>query len=928
MSTIRPWRMVVTPHEDIRQGRFDASVFAANLGHVVAGQGAVDYRDPATFFKKTYMTQGLSRLLREMMGRLSGRLKSEPVIQLQTPFGGGKTHTLLAMYHLLKSPRDVSRLDSVKKLLDAANLKEVPPAAVAAIVGMAMNVNRDRTPWGEMAHQLGGDRLYQMMAADDRAKTAPGTKLLGEMLEAAGPCVILVDEILSYLINASAVKVGEGTLRGTTLTFLQQLTEAVSNCPHALLVVTLTSQLAEYLDENAERAYQSIEKVMGRVETVKTPVEGQEIYEVIRRRLFEDLGDEEHRRATIEAYWAMYKRLGDGVPAACREPAYRDRMLIAYPFHPELISVLYERWGSIPEFERTRGVLRLLAFVISQLYQAKDNDPLIQSCNVELGSVEVRPELVKFIGNQFHGVIDTDIAGKDAKAPEIDRQLGSEYAKESVSEKLAKAIFMYSFGGGQQRGATLPQLRVAVLNPELPPPFISDAADRLTKRLWHLYQDSGLYYFDAQANLNRILVEREEMVRSEPDKVKDFARAQLNNMIGEQVFRVFRYPQEDRDVADQPRLGLVVLDLHQVVAEDNIPDDTAAFIGRIIKQHGQGFRKHANALVFLAPDYQRASEVLDTARRLLALRNIDEDQTTKKKLTEEQKKDLAGRLKEAEARLPAALAAAYRHIVVPAENKTLRAFDMGIATLGGKELLSEKVAETLKASDQLLDRLDPALLIGPRWKLWPDDLEMVQVSVLAGYFTTLTHLPALTAPEVLQGTIAKGVERGLFGYALGDGPAKKFDTIRFKELATADQCEITDSAWLLRPELAKALLPEKEKVPIGGGDGAGAEGTGETGRTGGEGTGEGDGAAVGGGVKIVDGERRLSRVRIQMRVPWENWQDIYNEVIDPLAKEGADILCDVTIVAQGEASIRENTVELGIKESLSQRGLDAKIDAS
>jgi len=129
-------------------------------------------------------------------------------------------------------------------------------------------------------------------------------------------------------------------------------------------------------------------------------------------------------------------------------------------------------------------VLRLLAFVISQLYRAKDNDYLIQSSNVDLGSVEVRPELVKFIGNQFYGVIDTDIAGKEAKA---DHQLGSEYAKESVSEKLAKAIFMYSFGGGTQRGATLPQLRVAVLNPDMPPPFLTDAADRLTKRLYHLY---------------------------------------------------------------------------------------------------------------------------------------------------------------------------------------------------------------------------------------------------------------------------------------------------------------------------------------------------------------------------------------------------------------------------------------------------------
>jgi len=925
MSTIRPWRTVVTPHEDIRLGRFDASVFAANLGHVLAGQGAIDYRDPATFFSKTYMTRGLSRLLREMMGRLSGKAKSEAVIQLQTPFGGGKTHTLLSMYHLLKSPKEVAKLESVKKLLDGAGLKEIPIASVAAIVGTAMNVNRDRTPWGEMAWQLGGDRLYQMMAKDDEHKTAPGTKLIGELLETAGPCVILIDEILSYLINASAIKVGEGTLRGTTLTFVQQLTEAVSNCPHAMLVVTLTSQLAEFLDENAERAYASLEKVMGRVETIKTPVEGQEIYEVIRRRLFEDLGDEAHRRTTVETYWTMYQKLVDDVPAACREPSYRERMMVAYPFHPELISALYERWGTIPEFERTRGVLRLLAFVISQLYQAKDNDALIQSCNVDLGAVEVRPELVKFIGNQFHGVIDTDIAGKDAKAPEIDRQLGSEYAKESVSEKLAKAIFMYSFGGGQQRGATLPQLRVAVLNPELPPPFISDAADRLSKRLWHLYQESGLYYFDAQANLNRILVDREEMVRSEPGKVQEFARSQLNNLIGDQAIRVFRYPQEDRDVADQPQLSLVLLDLHQVVGEDEIPKNTETFINQVVKQHGHGFRKHANSLIFLAPDKQRSSDVMDAARRLLALRNIDEDQTTKRRLTDEQKKDLAARLKEAEARLPGALSATYRHIIVSGENKTLRSFDMGIATLGAKDLLSEKVIETLKNNDQLLDKLDPAVLIGQRWKLWPDDQDMVHVPTLAGYFTTLTHLPAFTGGEVLQASIANGVERGLFAYVLGDAKEKEFDTIRFKDAVSANQCEITDSAWLIRPDLAASLLPDP--IAAGGEISSGKtkggivdeskEPSGDDGLWGDDET---------SAVKIVDGERRLNRVRIQMRVPWEHWQDIYNEVIDPLAKEGAEIICDVTILAKGESAIRENTIELGIKESLSQRSLDADIE--
>ncbi len=923
MSALKPWRQVVTPHADIRQGKFDPSTFAADLGEVLAGRGAVDYRDASAFFGKTYLTGGMSRLLIDVMQRLAGTGKAEAVIQLQTAFGGGKTHTLLAGYHLFKKPAEVGKLPQIKELVNAAGLKQIPTASVACLVGTALNVS-GRTFWGELAYQLGGEKLYADIAKDDERRIAPGTKLLGELLNKAGPCLILLDEILVYLVKAGGMKVGESTLRGNTLTFLQELSIAVANCPHAVMIVTLTSQLAEFFEEGGERVYESLEKVLGRVEKVRQTVEGTEIYEVIRRRLFENLGDREEHKKTAEVYWAMYRKLGEDVPSSCREPAYRDDIIKAYPFHPELIHVLYERWGTIPEFQRTRGVLRLLADVIANLYQAKDNEALIQSGSVNLGASAVRGELVKHTGSSsvYISVIDSDISGSHAKAPEIDRQLGSEYAKESVSEKLARAIFMYSFSGGQQRGAILPQLRVAVLNPEMAPPFVSDALDRMTKRLWYLYHDNGLYRFDSRPNLNRILVDREEMIRSEPEKVRDFAKTTLNNLIGEAVFRVYRYPTEDRDVADEPRLSLVVLDLDQPATEEGLPPETEAFVSRILKQHGKSFRKHANTLIFLAPDAQRASEVIDAARRLLALRSIDDHKPTKSQLSEEQLRDLAGRLKEAEARLPAALTTAYRHVLVPDKNKTIRCIDMGIAV--GKAALSQRVLEKLKDEQKVLDKLDPAILIGERLGLWPADQEMVNVRTLADYFTQLTHLPMLLGASVLPECLAKGVQRSLFAYALGDAEKRQFDTIRFNDpTANADRCEITDSAFLLRPTLAKSLLPEPK--PVTGGtttDGTTtitvkdetATGEKDDGWTGG-----------GGGVKIVKGERRLNRVRISMLVKWEDWNDIYNEVIDPLAKEGADLTCQIIVIAQGDAAIRENTVELGIKESLSQRGIKADI---
>ena len=250
------------------------------------------------------------------MQRLAGNPKTDPVIQLQTAFGGGKTHTLLALYHLLKNPNEVSKLPQIKKLVSAAGVKQIPAASVACLVGTALNPAASRTFWGEMAFQLGGEKLYRKVAKNDEERIAPGTDILGALLQEAGPCLIMLDEILVYLVKSGGVKVGESTLRGNTLTFLQELSIAVANCPHAVMVATLTSQLAEFFDEDAERVYQSLEKVLGRVEKVRQTVEGPEIYEVIRCRLFENSGRrraaQEHRRVVLE-----------DVPAAWRGRALR-----------------------------------------------------------------------------------------------------------------------------------------------------------------------------------------------------------------------------------------------------------------------------------------------------------------------------------------------------------------------------------------------------------------------------------------------------------------------------------------------------------------------------------------------------------------------------------------------------------------------------
>jgi hypothetical protein len=268
-------------------------------------------------------------------------------------------------------------------------------------------------------------------------------------------------------------------------------------------------------------------------------------------------------------------------------------------------------------------------------------------------------------------------------------------------------------------------------------------------------------------------------------------------------------------------------------------------------------------------------------------------------------------------------------VLVPAKNKTLRCFDLGISGYSGKTTLSNRVAEKLTDEQQILDKLDPAILIGERFGLWPEDQDVINVKTLADYFTQLTHLPRLGNAAVLPDCLSKGVHRGLFAYAFGDGEKKEFDTILFNDkTVNPSDCEVTETAWLLRPALAKTMIPDGSETKVTGRGESGAKGTATV--TGREATGTGleghDWGEGGGGVVIKKGERRLNRVRIDIkRLPWENWHDIYNEVILPLAHEGADVFCQVIVIAKGDAAIRENVVELGIKESLSQRDLQADI---
>jgi len=911
MPQLRPWIQVVEPHEDIRRGRFDESIFAADLGEVLAGRGALEYRDPELFFRKTYFTQGLTSLVSGVLLRVSGKKGSEPIIQLQTPFGGGKTHTLLTIYHLLKNRKVVFRQIAIQNLLAKVNLKDIPETRIAIVDGTALNPSeirttveglRIRTLWGEIFYQLGGKEAFKLIESDDRERVSPGTEKIGRLIASLEPTIIMLDETVQYLVKISGIKVEDSTLAGQTLSFVQELTEVISNSKKSLLIASLPSSSNELMDEAGEKAFGKLTKIFGRVETIKEPVQGEEIYEIVRKRLFEDIGSEEERKQICEVYWEFYQNHKEDLPRIVRETSYRHLLEKAYPFHPETINILRERWGTIPNFQRTRGVLRLLALVVADLYRKKSAGYLIHPSNINLANSEISGELLKFVGRQFEGVIASDISGATAKAPQIDRELGSEYAKEAVTEGLATAIFVYSFSGKLvDNGISEPNLRLALLHPDMTFSIFAEALNRSVQRLWYLEAHNSIYKFTAQPNLNKILVEKEDSVKK--DDVFEFAHSKLWEMMGEKFPKKYRFPQEDKDIADAPVLSLIVLGLENTKGKQTWPE-TERHIQKLFGNYGTKHRKFKNVLVFLLADETYSEQLCTNVKRYLALNSISEEYRLKG-ITEEQKKDLQQKIRIAETELPQCIASAYRHIVV-GNNENLKSYDMGAFIYLESNPISNIVWQTLIDNEKLLEKLDPTLLISSRWALWPEKNPVLDTKTLWEYFTQFTYLPILASESVLKMSIDQGVQRGLFGFALGDG--NSFDTIYFRKRVNEDQMEISEATWLLRPDMAEKLLPPSEsKMPVQPriGELASKEPS-----------------------EFKEGEvRKVKEIALDIELDWRNWDNFFREVLSPLIEENAEIDITLRLKATSEDGIKKDTLDLKVLESLAQRGIKWKESA-
>lgn len=771
---MKPFHTVAVPHRDILEGRLSLDVYAADLWELHQGRAPREYADRETFFRRTHLTRGLQHLVDEVERRLRGE-GGDPVIQLQTPFGGGKTHALIALYHHA----------------------EAWGAKRAVLVGDALPGSA--ALWGVLEEQLTGapTRLS--------SPTAPGREALRAVLEPHQPLLILADELLEYVTKAAGEQVGESTMAAQTMAFMQELTETVASLPRACLVVTLPSSLLERYDASAERLFQQVQKVVGRVERVLTPVAEDEVASVIRRRLFEHV-DEREAAAVVDAYLEYAEREGL-LPPGTEPVDYRRRFLASYPFLPEVIDILYHRWGSFPAFQRTRGVLRILALVIFQLRESAL--PYVTLADFDLTVGDLRRELLKYAGHEYDSVLAADITGPDAGSRKADAELGAAYRGLRLGTRAAVTVFMHSFSGGAERGAHIGEIKrhAAVLG--TPSAAVVDAVERLRdplKGLHYLWTEGDRYFFRTEANLTRVLLQRMETLAVHDRLLEEAERKLLEDALRQQgtVFErtTYLWPESEvpGNIPDDPVLTLVVLRRKD---ED--------LMRRLVGQKGAAPRVHRNALVFLYPSEGERMSFRQELLRYLAYQDIHPGAGRGAvKLSEDQRKELETELRKLQGALPRKIRMLYRLVAVPARDG-FREIDLGVPTVGDERGIAAVAYDRLRAEQEIVEAIAPTVIQAKYLR----DREHVSTAAIYAAALRTPGEPRWANPEVLRRGIAVGVREGLFGLGdLIDG------VMRVRAFRTGAEPTLSEEEVLVHRSIAEAGVrkpgPPVSPGPAGG----------------------------------------------------------------------------------------------------------------
>ena len=764
---LKPWREIITPHSDVASGKYMQAEFAADLAQVYQGQGSAEYLDPHEFYRRTYITVGLRELLSDALQRLNDS-GGDPVLELQTNFGGGKTHSMLALFHLFSGVETAS-LEGIEPVLKDAEINVAPKANRAVLVGTALSpaevsVKSDgtqvRTLWGEMAWQLGGTEGYAMVADSDQQGTSPGSSTLAKLFRAHSPCLILIDEWVAYarqLFDKTDLPAGTFDSQGS---FAQALTEAAKAAPKTLVVASVPASRIEIGGDHGQESLAVLKNIFSRVAKPWRAATGEEGFEIVRRRLFEPISGQDNfaaRDAVTNAFAKLYRDNDKDFPRECGEGAYRDEIQASYPIHPELFRRLYDDWSTLDKFQRTRGVLRLLAKVIHRLWESQDGGLLIMPSSVPMDDHAVKSELTRYLPDVWEPIISQDVDGPHSLPLIIDQEV-RHLGRYSACRRVARALYIATAPGAENtnpgRGAE--HIRLACAQPGETVATFGDALRRVSEKGLYIHQDGNRYWLSTRPNLNRTAEDRVMALLREPEELYEEVVSRLESDRSRGSFAgVHICPQDTADVPDEPTARLVILRPEHTHTRNQELSTARQAASEFLSKRSNSPRLNRNTLVFMAADKKTLEDLLSATAQYMAWDSILKD---KQELNLDQFQLAQAQSKKDESNNTTNLRidATWVHALVPYQSDPSAEVDWEEIRVSGNEKLAERTGKKLIQDELFMPKMG-----GVRLRMTLDnylwkDKDHVTLGQLAEWFPRYLYLPRIAGRETLEGAVQDG----------------------------------------------------------------------------------------------------------------------------------------------------------------------------
>lgn len=777
------------PRSEILSGNLSLDLFAAKLRLVVEGNAPPVYQLAEQFFANTYPTDGIKTLIREVFSRLTGKETGSAVIRLETSFGGGKTHDEIALWHICKQGRKIAGLERFTSI----DLLPTTEVQVAAVDGRDLDpingiIHDDGittlTLWGEIAYQIGGVEGYQLLQGSDRTGISPGTSVMERLIKDK-PTVIILDEIARHLSAAKGKAIQDSNLAKQVVNFLFSLMDLASASSNIVFVYSLASANDTFADETNE--LQELIRASARQERILTPSTDIEIYNIVKQRLFETVEIDAGEKAASE-YLSNIRTSPVNLPDACKDSQYAKAIAQSYPFHPELFSLLTKKIASIPEFNSTRGALRLFAQVVRYLWQKESNQwiPLIHTHHIPVGVDEnVTNDLTSRLQRpQMRNPIGADIYnpnGREAYAQVQDQQWLIAN-KPRFSTWVARTIFLHSLTQGISSGIRRAELNLSLLTPGVEINFVERALEQLVAVAWYLDDDpiTSRSRFKEEPSINKIITEEKEQVGR--SQAKEELRSRRDSIFAKKFFTLIPSPETPSDVEDRPDdIALCLIDFDEATVRTST-DSPPALVEHIFNNTGEAgrFRIFRNRLLFLVANKDEIDRAIDITREYQGINNILKSQTRLEDLSESQQKQLKERYGAKDLEVRVALTNAYRHLFYPDQDPVkapqgLKHFVLSpqeSSSVKGKNNQQDVILKALKdcqkiRSDEPLKAYAPAFILQ---KVWPPGLENWTTKALKECFSKDLNLKFLIDAEIslLRDTIRRGLTEGQWDMKVGE----------------------------------------------------------------------------------------------------------------------------------------------------------------